>query len=489
MPKAKPPTLGAVLRFFRFALGRTDEDLARALGIQPALISAYEHGRKPLSRDRLEELLTVIEVPPEAIDAVLLALAIVHPATNPGSPVDPSPADRRSIDQSAAMAGLKAVESTLAQLTANARRLHAAQARQQAGRLWKTLSPLNPEKRQATVEKNRRYWAWALAERICAESERAAAHRADEGVELAGLALRIAELALVGETFRSRLQGYAWGFVANSWRVHGELSRAEEAFLRSDVLWKAGAPADPGLLDGSLLIELKASLRRYQGRTTEALSLLDQALSASGSEEAQCRIRINKANTLELMGESEGAIAELRQAMRLSERSRNQRLPFLVRFALASNLHELARYTEAQELLPKVQELAKRLGNELDLVRVLWLQGRLAAALGRVEEALAAWEQVRRYFTSKRIAYDAALVTLELAVLNLEHGKAGEVKRLTAGMLWIFESQAVHQEALAALGLFCEAVRKEEANAGLARRVADYLQRARHQPGLRFEQC
>jgi transcriptional regulator with XRE-family HTH domain len=488
MPKPRPPSLGAVLRFYRFALGWTEKDLARALGIRrPVLISEYERGTKELSRERLEELLAVMGLPPETIDAALYALAIAPPPANPGSPVDPSPAERRSLYRTAAVAGLRAVEATLERLTANLRRRHAAGARRQAARLWKTLQGLAPEQRRLAVERERRYWQWALAERVAADSARAAAHQAGQAVELASLALRLAELALVGETFRCRLQGYVLGFVANSLRVQGELRAAEEAFLRSDQLWEAGAAADPGLLDGSRLLDLKASLRTYQGRFQEALALLDQARLASRSEEAWGRFLIKKATNLELMGQHEQAIATLREAENLAEGARAPRQLFLIRFTLVSNLKELEKYTEAEALLPEVRQLAEGLGNELDVIRVRWLEAGLAAALGRREEALAALEQVRRYFTVKRIAFDAALASLELAVLELEQGRTAEVKRLTAGMLWIFEAQGVHQEALAALRLFCEAVQKEEATAGLARRVTEYLRKARHNPELRFQ--
>jgi len=61
------------------------------------------------------------------------------------------------------------------------------------------------------------------------------------------------------------------------------------------------------------------------------------------------------------------------------------------------------------------------------------------------------------------------------------------VKTLAEEMVWIFKAQGVHQEALAALRLFCEAAKKEEATAGLARQMVEYLNRARHNPELRFE--
>ena len=487
MPKPSPSPLGAVLRFLRFAAGWSEAELAQALEISPDLISKYEKGRKALSRERLEELLAAMDVPPEAVDACLYALAVAFPREEPGSPVDPSPAERKSIHRAAAGAGQKAAEATVEKLGENARRLRAAQDRQQAEELWAALSRLPPKQRRAAVEAEPKYWTWALAERLCAESVRAAAHRADRAVELAKLALRAAELAPGSETWRSRIQGYTWAFVANARRVQGDLPGADEAFLGFDRLWEAGAPADPGVLDASRPLDLKASLRRQQGRYDEALALLDQAFATSPAGEAQARILINKAATWTRRGDDEQAIEALRQADALLQQAVVPRLSLVARFDLAVHLGQLGRYTEAEALLPEVRELAVELGNELDLIRVLWLEGRVAAGLKR-REALPALEQVRNYFTDKKIAYDAALASLEVAVLHLEAGQTGEVARLADEMFWIFTAQGVHQEALAALRLFYEAAKNEEATAELASETLDYLNKARHNPDLRFQE-
>jgi transcriptional regulator with XRE-family HTH domain len=486
MPQSRPPLLGSALRFLRFAGGWSEAELAQALEISPDLISKYEKGRKPLSRERLEELLAVMDVPPEAMDACLLALGIAFPPEIPGSPVDPTPAERRSIHRAAAAAGQKAAEATVAKLSENARRLRATQARREADELWEALSRQLPKQCRATVDAEPKYWTWAMAERLCAESVRAAAHRADRAAELARLALRVAELAPGAEPWRSRLQGYAWAFVANARRVQGDLPAAEEAFVRSGRLWEEGASADPGVLDGSRPLDLKASLRRQQGLYQEALDLLDQALSLSPADEAQARILINKAVTLRRSGDAERAIETLRQAEALLPGAEDVRLSWLVRFDLALNLWQLGRYMEAAALLPAVREQAVDLGNELDLMRALWLEGRVAAGLKRRQEALPALEQVRRYFTTKGIAYDAALASLEVAVLYLEEDRTGEVKALAREMAPIFNAQGVHQEALAALRLFCDAASRGEATAELTRRVIEYLNKARQNPRLRF---
>jgi tetratricopeptide (TPR) repeat protein len=275
--------------------------------------------------------------------------------------------------------------------------------------------------------------------------------------------------------------------MGNARRVHGDLPGAEEAFLRSDELWEAGASADPGLLDASRLLDLKASLRSYQGRLDEALILLDQALQAAKSNEAQRRILFKKANALRFRGSYKESNDVLRKTEALIQEKQDPRLSWLVRFTLVVNLWHLGDYGEAELLLPDVREQAVKMANELDLVRVVWLEGRIATGLGRQNEALPALEQVRRYFTASQIAYDAALVSLEIAIFYLEEGRTGEVKNLSEEMLWIFKNQGVHKEALAALRLFCEAAGREEATADLARRVVNYLVRARNNPELRFE--
>ncbi len=235
------------------------------------------------------------------------------------------------------------------------------------------------------------------------------------------------------------------------------------------------------MLDGSRPLDLKASLRRQNKRYSESLDLLDQAFSLSPAPEAQARILLKKAATWTRGGNPERAIEALRQAEALLSEVRDPRLAWLVRYNLALSLWKLGRYTEAEALLPAVRELAADLGNELDVLRGLWLEGRVAAGLGRREEALPALEQVGRYFTTQEIAYDAALASLEVAVLYLEAGRRREVKRLAEEMIWIFKAQGVHEEALAALRLFCEAAGREEATVELARRAIEAMTDLRFQ--------
>jgi tetratricopeptide (TPR) repeat protein len=117
----------------------------------------------------------------------------------------------------------------------------------------------------------------------------------------------------------------------------------------------------------------------------------------------------------------------------------------------------------------------------------MWLEGRLAAGLGRLDEAVAFFSRVRSEFKKRDMHYDLALVLLETAVALLEQGQHQEARKLAAEMAPIFRSKGVHREAMVALRLFGEAVEVEQATLDLARRVLDFLQRARYNRRIRFE--
>ena len=89
-------------------------------------------------------------------------------------------------------------------------------------------------------------------------------------------------------------------------------------------------------------------------------------------------------------------------------------------------------------------------------------------------------------FGGRELTFDYALVSLDLAVLFLEKSLTIEVRTLAEEMLQIFRTQKIEREALAALRLFCDAARREAATVDLARRLVKFLQRAQHDPELRF---
>jgi hypothetical protein len=137
-------------------------------------------------------------------------------------------------------------------------------------------------------------------------------------------------------------------------------------------------------------------------------------------------------------------------------------------------------------MLPQVQSLSRTAGSQLDHVRLRWVEARIAVGLGDSDSARAAFSDARQGFLDQGIAYDAALVSLELAVFLLQQGRTEEVRELAREMTPIFQSQEIHREALAALAVFQAAAALDSATVELAHEVAAFLVRARHDPGLRF---
>jgi tetratricopeptide (TPR) repeat protein len=487
MARKPLPDLSIVLTFLREGQGWSLTDLGEASGISPNLLNDYEAGRKKLHRQRLEAIISFMGLGPEEIDATLVRLEANRAAGRaPRDSADRlSPAHRR-IEAVAGRVGRLATDfsrSVLSLLTAEA---EALEERQRAELLWSRLKRRSAEERVALVEESKRFRSWALCERVAAESIEAAADKPDQALELAGLAVRIAELSPGDEVRRWRLQGYAGAHLSNSLRVRGDLLGADKEFARAKKLWEAGAPGDPGFLNEALLLGLEATLRHQQRRSSQALKKVDEALLADRGD-LRGRLLLSKAQILEALGELEKSTAALREASPLIDGNREPRIALGVRFQLLVNLCLQGRAAEAEAGLGEVRGLAERLAKELDLVRMVWLEGSVAAGVGRTAEAIAALEQTRRAFASRGIAFDYALVSLELSLILLKQGRTTEVRTIAQEMLAIFREQEVEREALAALRVFCDAAKREAATVEFTHRMILYLYRAQADPGLPFE--
>jgi tetratricopeptide (TPR) repeat protein len=147
------------------------------------------------------------------------------------------------------------------------------------------------------------------------------------------------------------------------------------------VRWEAGADDDPGLLNAARVLHLEASLRRGQRRVREAIALLDRALVLDRWGESPTLL-MGRSKALEEVGQHEEAVALLLGLDSQLDAGSELRSRFVVRGQLVSNPCHLGRHAEAAALLTELRLLACSLGNQLDLLRVEWLRGRVAAGLG-----------------------------------------------------------------------------------------------------------
>lgn len=372
----EPEELGLGLTLLRDVRHWTQAELAVAAGVPASALSNYERGETTPSPRTLERLLRALGFGAAGLD---LAVAFVRALR--------SDECRMKAQTGFALALEPLLEAKLLpRLPAPTGAPDPADSARAPGLLARLL-PYPATIRQALVLESEDLRSWALCELLCQESAKAAARSGAGALELAELALFVAELLVLDdELFLSCLQGYAWAFVGNARRVQGDLPGADEALACFRRLWGTGAGA-AGLLDAARPLDLEASLRRDQRRLEEALDLLEDALDLSGSAEARGRILVKKAKTLEELGRYEDSAESLREAAFLSPGLEDPRLILCIRFNLVVTLCGLERYADAEAFLPEATSLAVTLGNELDLVRLFWLRAKIEAGLGRLKEA------------------------------------------------------------------------------------------------------
>jgi transcriptional regulator with XRE-family HTH domain len=463
-----------LIRMFRALSGLSQEEFSDATGIDSSLLAHYEQGRHEPRAENLERAAggagLTVEEGEELLD---FGVALSRGRRRAGRGAE-------DLGRALSEVTIRAYQLLLrVPLPAPPPR---PEDRQLAAEQWQRLQGLAPEEQLSVVWAAREFHNWALAE-ICCEESVAQASRDIEGAEhLARLAVAIAERVEGPEGWPGALRGWVEGHPANVLRVQGELKAARTGLEEAQRLWRSGS--DPaGLLDPGRLLDLEASLCRAERRFEAALDLLEQARGVS-----RCPVHtlIAKGFTLEVMGRYEEAVAALREAEPLLDREAAPRLWYQQRFNLAVLATHLGGHREAAGLIQQVREVAEALGDAIFLLRVTWLEGRVAAGLGLRQAALALLAEARRGFAERDMGYDVALCLLEEAVLLLEEGRTAEVKALAPELAKVFRSQGIHREAAAALQLFHRAAEREEATADLARRLLAWLFRARHDEGLRF---
>lgn len=367
-----------------------------------------------------------------------------------------------------------------------------ALSRRQAPALWAKLEPYAAPHRRALVEDIPRFHSWGLAELLCDRSREAAASDPAQAVDLAELAVTVAEKVEQDRAFHEDwardLLAYAWAHLGNARRVLSELRSAQEAFNRAERLLETGSG---GCLPYSPMIKsLRASFACDQRCFDDALVLLEEARVAYesiGEYHLSSRLLLQQAKVLGEGGEVDKAIEVLQRAKESLGQDADPHLELCLLHNLLCCLTEAGRFNVARNLLPEVQRLSRELGNPLDLVRLRWAEGKIAFGLGDLTTAEDAFREVRREFASRGIGYDAALVSLDLALILVRESRDAELKQLAEEMISIFRSRDVHREALAALALFQHAACGERVNLRLVERLADYLHKARNHPTLRFE--
>jgi hypothetical protein len=105
--------------------------------------------------------------------------------------------------------------------------------------------------------------------------------------------------------------------------------------------------------------------------------------------------------------------------------------------------------------------------------------------MGDLVTAEASFQQIRQDLDDAGLAYQASLVSLDLAGVWLRQGRTAEMRGLVTEMMGTFRVLGTEREALSALHLLRDALERDQATLDVVRLVSGILRRLQNEPATR----
>ncbi len=363
----------------------------------------------------------------------------------------------------------------------------AAQRQQAVSDLARLLALPAAQRCDAIAKTSLEYRGPALATQLLKTSLAQMPGKPDEALALAHLAKVVLSHSHLGPLI-TELYARASAHVANALRAQGRLAEASTQFDDARFLLRHLPAVDP--LTTAEMDTMEGTLRRDQRRFDDARMLLEQAAltyQRMGAPRDTAIVQL-KLGTLQLELDNPTETVNLtRRVLTALHREDEPLLCFYARQNLALALCESGQHQEAREILEGNRSPIALHSDPLSQLRLQWVEGKIARGLGEHQEAETLFLLARHGFEQQDLACDAALVSMDLAALYLEHHRTTDVKALAAEMVVIFEGQEIHREAATALHLFRDAAELEQVTLGLVHNLATYLVRASRDPAFVYQ--
>jgi len=358
--------------------------------------------------------------------------------------------------------------------------LKLAREEERAVQIWRRFRDQAPERWWLLARNFPGFTTLGMANLLLREARRLWRRNARRSELLTRLSLELLEslerseydLRCVEET-----RALAWGYLANVLRVQDRLREAEEALSNGERHL-----AEESVTERAWLRRFRAALSKDQRRYREALEASREARALF------CRLRERKAEAWMVIQEAlilkeSGMYVKARSLLEglvegFEEAIVGPEVYFIAVQHLTVALARGGNGLEARRWLKEVEERSAAFPEAVTQARIVWTRGLVKGAVGDWERAVEEFAEAQRVFVEFGRAFDAALVSLDLAASYLEQGRVGEAARLAAEMLPIFESLEIEREALAALLLFVKSLRQEQATVEAVREAAHRLRTA-----------
>ena len=259
MRRNEPDERGICLYILRSLRGWTQEELAKALRIPASAVSEYEKGRRYIPERIVRRAAEVVGIPSRKLldlEAFLRDLrGSLQSAPLPKSDLRDRVAEELSLGFEDI--ARRAVETVLASSQVWKGSSGSKRDLIPADVLWMELERCGEEERRLVIEEGVEYQTWGLCKLLC-EKSLEVADGEGPALELAELALFVAERVPGEEDWQAGVQAFAWAHLGYVRRKLGDRSGAEEALVRFRRLWHPGASSRPLPLDDARVSDLEA---------------------------------------------------------------------------------------------------------------------------------------------------------------------------------------------------------------------------------------
>lgn len=218
--------------------------------------------------------------------------------------------------------------------------------------------------------------------------------------------------------------------------------------------------------------EWKASLSIDHGRFRRALEELDGALALRPRPERRARLLLSRAEVLGELSRERYALDALREAEGSLDVAEEPHLWLRLRINQMYFLCHLERYPEAEAYRLEVRELTGRVGQDRERRQLLCLEGRIAAGLGQLQEALDLLQPVREELLAAGKLFEAGCVSLDVAAVLAAQGRFAELAELARQMEDWGEEKKLSDASRSTLRLFCRMASRGNFTPEMGRRYA-----------------
>ncbi|HET9209229.1 MAG TPA: helix-turn-helix transcriptional regulator [Thermoanaerobaculia bacterium] len=253
-----PDERGICLYILRSLRGWTREELARALGVTAGVVSEYEKGKRYVPERIVRHAATLVGIPTRKLAGLEASLRDLRSLTRSATPPKADLQDRTAEKLHLGFEDLarRAVETVLASSRAWKSSGNPTRDLVPADVLWAELERCGKEERRLVVEEGVEYQTWGLCKLLCEKSLEAA--DAGAALELAELALHVAERVPGEGDRRAGVRAFSWAHLGHARRRLGDRSGAQEALARFRQLWHPDASSRTPFLDGARTADLEA---------------------------------------------------------------------------------------------------------------------------------------------------------------------------------------------------------------------------------------